>query len=171
MDIEPAWPARIWFFIIPMPFYTGCWRLEFDVRVPYSTQYKKACCDQKDWILTALLVVHTIYTSCTNDFRAMLGSRPIKFIKWWSSIIHYLFGDSHADAEICALNLATFGVGTNIKSILLTLNLVWGDSLRLKLSPQWCLDVNGIDLIVVCTPKFPKVGGHFLATACESPNK
>ena len=34
---------------------------------------------------------------------------------------HYLFGDSHADAEICALTWATFGVGTNIKSILLTL--------------------------------------------------
>jgi len=154
-----------------MPFYTGCWRLEFDVRVPYSTQYKKACCDQKDWILTALLVVHTIYTSCTNDFRAMLGSRPIKFIKWWSSIIHYLFGDSHADAEICALNLATFGVGTNIKSILLTLNLVWGDSLRLKLSPQWCLDVNGIDLIFVPTPKVAKFRAQISASACESPNK
>ena len=91
MDIEPAWPARIWFFIIPMPFYTGCWRLEFDVRVPYSTQYKKSCCDQKDWILTALLVVHSIYTSCSKHFRAMLGSRPIKFIKWWSSFIHYRY--------------------------------------------------------------------------------
>ena len=91
MVIEPAWPARIWFFIIPMPFYTGCWRLEFDVRVPYSTQYKKSCCDQKDWILTALLVVHTIYTSCSKHFRAMLGSRPIKFIKWWSSFTLFIW--------------------------------------------------------------------------------
>ena len=74
---------------------------------------------------------------------------------------HYLFGDSHAVAEICALNLGNFGVQTTIKSILLTLLLVWGDSLSLKLSPQWCLDVNGIDLIVVPTPKFPKVSGHF----------
>ena len=160
MDIEPAWPARIWFFIIPMPFYTGCWRLEFDVRVPYSTQYKKSCCDQKDWILTALLVVHTIYTSCTNDFRAMLGSRPIKFIKWWSSFTLFIWRFACCDRWECALNLATFGVQTTIKSILLTLVLVWGDSLSLKLSPQWCLDVNGIDLIFVCTPKFPKVRGH-----------
>ena len=85
--------------------------------------------------------------------------------------LHYLFGDSHADAEFCPLNLATFGVGTTIKSILLTLLLVWGDSLRLKLSPQWCLDVSGIDLIVVCTPKFPKFSAQISATACESPNK
>ena len=131
MDIEPAWPARIWFFIIPMPFYTGCWRLEFDVRVPYSTQYKKSCCDQKDWILTALLVVHTIYTSCSKHFRAMLGSRPIKFIKWWSSFTLFIWRFACWRWE-CALNLATctFGVGTTIKSIPLTSKHHWGDSYK-----------------------------------------
>ena len=75
--------------------------------------------------------------------------------------LHYLFGDSHAVVEICPLNFGNFGVGTNIKSILLTLVLVWGDNSYYELSPQWCLDVNGIDLIFVPTPKLPKVGGHF----------
>ena len=61
-----------------------------------------------------------------------------------------------ADAEKCAQNLATFGVGTTIKSILLTFLLIWGGSSRLELPLQWCVDVNRIDLIFVPTPKFPK---------------
>ena len=69
---------------------------------------------------------------------------------------HYLFGDSHADAEICALTWATFGVGTNIKSIPLTSKHHWGDSLSLKLSPHTKIKVNRIDLIFVPTPKFHK---------------
>ena len=64
--------------------------------------------------------------------------------------------------------MGNFGVGTTIKSILLTLTLVWGDSLRLKLSPQWCLDVNGIDLIVVPTPKVAKVRAHLLVAAATA---
>ena len=60
-----------------------------------------------------------------------------------------------ADADNCPQNLATFGVGTNIKSILLTLKMVWGGSSRLELRTERCLDVNRIDLIVVPTPKFP----------------
>ena len=63
--------------------------------------------------------------------------------------LHCLFGDSHADVDICALNLATFGGQTNIKSILLTLVLVWGGGSTFDPSPQWCLDVNGIDLLFV----------------------
>ena len=59
-------------------------------------------------------------------------------------------------APNCPQNLATFGVGTTIKSILLTFCLVWGGSLRCKLPLQWCVDVNGIDLIVVPTPKVAK---------------
>ena len=35
------------FFIIPMPFYTGCAGVPLDVKVPYSPQYKKAWYDQK----------------------------------------------------------------------------------------------------------------------------
>ena len=85
--------------------------------------------------------------------------------------LHYLFGDSHAVVKVCALTFGNFGVQTNIRSILLTLIMVWGDSLRLKLSPQWCLDVNGIDLIVVPTPKVAKFSGQISTTACESPNK
>tara|TARA_B110000971_G_C19736536_1_gene375498 strand:+ start:481 stop:660 length:180 start_codon:yes stop_codon:yes gene_type:complete len=34
--------------------------------------------------------------------------------------------------------------------------MVWGGSSRLELPPQWCVDVNGIDLIVVRTPKVAK---------------
>jgi hypothetical protein len=52
-------------------------------QVPYSTQYKKAWYDQKYWILAVSPVVPAIYTSYTKvDIYAMLGSRPIKFIKW-----------------------------------------------------------------------------------------
>jgi hypothetical protein len=74
-----------------------------------------------------------------------------------------------ADAEKCAQNLATFGVGTTIKSILLTFLLIWGGSSRLELPSQWCVDVNGIDLIVVPTPKVAKfcaqLGVHRAAAA------
>ena len=70
-----------------------------------------------------------------------------------------------ADADNCPQNLATFGVGTNIKSILLTFLLIWGGRSDLDLPPQWCLDVNGIDLIVVCTPKLAKFCAHFSAPA------
>ena len=80
--------------------------------------------------------------------------------------LHYLFGDSHAVVKVCALTFGNFGVQTNIRSILLTLVLVWGDNSYYELSPQWCLDVNGIDLIVVPTPKFPKVSGQNSASAC-----
>ena len=45
--------------------------------------------------------------------------------------LHYLIGDSHAAVEICALNFGNFGGQTNIRSILLTLVLVWGDNYKL----------------------------------------
>ena len=70
-----------------------------------------------------------------------------------------------ADADNCPQNLATFGVQTNIKSILLTLILVLPGSSRLELPLQWCVDVNGIDLIVVRTPKLPKFCGQLSASA------
>jgi hypothetical protein len=65
-----------------------------------------------------------------------------------------------ADGDNCPQNLASFGVQTNIKSILLTLILVWDGSSRLELPPQWCVGVNGIDLIFVCTPKVAKFCGQ-----------
>jgi hypothetical protein len=68
-----------------------------------------------------------------------------------------------ADAEKCAQNLATFGVGTNIKSILLTFPLVWGGSLRCKLPLYTNRKVNRIDLIFVPTPKVAKFCAHFSA--------
>jgi hypothetical protein len=66
-----------------------------------------------------------------------------------------------ADADNCAQNLGNFGGQTNIKSILLTFPLIWGGRSDLDLPPQWCLDVNGIDLTFVPTPKVAKFCGHF----------
>ena len=43
-----------------------------------------------------------------------------------------------ADADNCPQNLGNFGVGTDIKSILLTLRMVWGGSLRCKLPDVVC---------------------------------
>ena len=66
-----------------------------------------------------------------------------------------------AGADNCPQNLANFGVQTTIKSIPLTSKHHWGDSSYYELSPHTIIKVNRIDLIVVCTPKFPKVSGHF----------
>ena len=65
-----------------------------------------------------------------------------------------------ADADNCPQNLATFGVQTNIKSILLTFPLIWGGSSTLELRTERCLNVYGIDLIFVCTPKVAKFCGQ-----------
>ena len=80
---------------------------------------------------------------------------------------HYLFGDSHADAEIWA----TFGVGTNIKSIPLTSKHHWGDGSKVDPPPHTKTKVNRIDLIFVPTPKVAKFRAQISASACESPNK
>jgi len=60
MDIEPVYRLEFDFFIIPMPFYTGCAGVPLDVKIPYSTQYKKAWYDQKYWILAVLPVVRAL---------------------------------------------------------------------------------------------------------------
>ena len=70
-----------------------------------------------------------------------------------------------ADAESCAPTLATFGVGTNIKSIPLTSKHHWGDGSKVDPPPYTKIKVNRIDLIVVPTPKLHQVGGHFLVLA------
>ena len=84
---------------------------------------------------------------------------------------HYLFGDSHADTKKCPPTWCNFGVQTNIKSIPLTSKHHWGDGSKVDPPPHTKTKVNRIDLIFVPTPKLHKVGGHFLATAFESPNK
>ena len=72
-----------------------------------------------------------------------------------------------ADADNCPQNLATFGVQTNIKSILLTFCMVWRGSSRLELRTERSLDVYEIDLIVVWPPKFPIVGGQLSSSATQ----
>ena len=52
-----------------------------------------------------------------------------------------------ADADNCPQNLATFGVGTNVKSIPLTSKHHWGGSSNLELPGHTNIKVNRIDLI------------------------
>jgi len=65
-----------------------------------------------------------------------------------------------AGADNCPQNLGNFGVGTNIKSILLTFCLVCSGGSLFDLCTERCLKVNRIDLIFVPTPKFPKFCGQ-----------
>ena len=65
-----------------------------------------------------------------------------------------------AGADNCPQNLGNFGVQTNIKSILLTLNMVCSGGSPFDLCTERCLNVNGIDLIFVCTPKVAKFCGQ-----------
>ena len=75
-----------------------------------------------------------------------------------------------ADVNNCPQNLATFGVQTTIKSILLTLDMVCSGGSPFDLCTERCLDINRIDLIVVCTPKVAKLCGHWAFVAPTLPN-
>ena len=60
-----------------------------------------------------------------------------------------------AGVDFCAQNLGNFGVGTTIKSILLTSKHRSVHRSNTDLQPYTMQKVNRIDLIVVPTPKFP----------------
>ena len=77
-----------------------------------------------------------------------------------ASILHqpplpFLISDCGSTTFISAHSHGSFGVGTNIQEIWLTVGLVWGGRLLCNRSLERCLDVNKISWIVVCTPKLP----------------
>ena len=76
-----------------------------------------------------------------------------------------------ADGNNCPQNLATFGVGTTIKSIPLTFTHHSSGSLHLKLPPHTKQKVNRIDLIVVPTPKVAKFWGQLGARRADAGNQ
>ena len=105
------------------------------------------------WQLCRLYVpfrrlIQTIFTPCWGLNRSNSSNGQCH--------LHYLFGDSHCWRRQCPQNLATFGVGTTIKSIPLTSTHHCSGSLHLKLPPHTKQKVNRIDLIVVPTPKVAK---------------
>ena len=87
-----------------------------------------------------------------------------------TALPHYLAAAARWTPN-CAQNLATFGVGTTIKSIPLTSTHHWDGSSNLELPPHIKRKVNRIDLIVVPTPKVAKFWGQLGARRADAGNQ
>ena len=102
-----------------------------------------------------------------STYKQLQPTQHVKILFKTNICTHFtsLFGSVGATNAECPQNLATFGVGTNVKSIPLTSKHHWGGSSNLELPTHIKGKVNRIDLIFVPTPKVAKFCGQLSASA------